>query len=342
MKLARCIAVAALAVGLAGQAFATEVGSYPNASALVGTERFLADQGGSYPCTACTVNPTAAQIAAYVESLYGAVDSCSTAGNFAYYASAGTAVTCQSPAAVQAAIIAANAKTYSPTIGAGATNDWDPSAGTGITTVGLVNATPNAAGSLLDGVLAGSDKQQFILCNATAAPASPYSATTSYIVLENQSSNDSTAANRLLMAGNAVLGPQMCATLTYIAGLVDRWLVSPVSNSRVPPTDPLGTVASPITLSCTFWRTGATLSSGTALTVDVPTDCTPQDGQQLQFDVTASTTGAIAYTWGTGFYASSTLPLPTTGGAASKQDRFLFEWSPSKDGWVLMAYNLGF
>jgi len=43
-----------------------EVGSYPNATALTGNERILADQAATYPCTNCTVNLTPAQISSYL------------------------------------------------------------------------------------------------------------------------------------------------------------------------------------------------------------------------------------------------------------------------------------
>lgn len=43
-----------------------EVGGYPNAAALTGNERILADQAPAYPCISCTVNLTPAQISAYL------------------------------------------------------------------------------------------------------------------------------------------------------------------------------------------------------------------------------------------------------------------------------------
>lgn len=46
-----------------------EIGSYPNATTpLLGTERILADQAASYPCTGCTVNITPAQLLTYYTS----------------------------------------------------------------------------------------------------------------------------------------------------------------------------------------------------------------------------------------------------------------------------------
>lgn len=43
-----------------------EVGSYPNAATLTGSERILGDQASSYPCTSCTVNITPLQLKTYI------------------------------------------------------------------------------------------------------------------------------------------------------------------------------------------------------------------------------------------------------------------------------------
>lgn len=51
-------------------AMAGTVGGYPNANALTGNERILADQSSvGYPCVACTVNITPAQIVTYLGTL---------------------------------------------------------------------------------------------------------------------------------------------------------------------------------------------------------------------------------------------------------------------------------
>src|SRR6185437_10233306 len=55
---------------------------------------------------------------------------------------------------LQSALISSNAKTYTPTLASGATNDWDPTAGS-IATLGFAYTTPNSAGSTVDGILAG-------------------------------------------------------------------------------------------------------------------------------------------------------------------------------------------
>jgi hypothetical protein len=264
-----------------------------------------------------------------------------TTSPFATGVAANGNANCMSASAAQAALISSNAVTYSPTLASGATNDWDPSGGSGVTTVGFANVTPNASGSTVDGVAAGSDKQQFMLCNAAALPSTPFAATTNYIILENQSSSDSTAANRLAMAGNIVLGPQMCAMFMYVAGSVDRWLVSAVANGGTPPTDPLAAGTS-MTPDCSFSRNTISVSTGTTITVNAPTDCNPQDGQKLELDITSTSGGAATYTWNGTYTPSATLALPTTASAASKQDRFLFAWSAAKTGWVFLADNPGF
>lgn len=272
----------------------------------------------------------------YTPSGSGTVGSCGTAGYFAYYSAAGTTVGCQSPAAFQAALISSNAQTYAPTLGSGATNDWDPSGGTGITTVGLVNATPNASGSTVDGVLAGSDKQQFILCNTAALGTSA-----EYIILENQDSSDSTATNRLSMAGNVALGPQMCAMFTYAAGSVNRWLVSAIANGGTPSVLSL-TSSTSMTPDCSFAIATETASTSGTFTINAPTDCTPQDGQKLQINILSASGGAAAYSWNATYIASATLAIPTTANAASKEDRFIFQWSATASAWVLLAYNQGY
>lgn len=63
MKLTR---LALLALLLPAAALAQEVGSYPNANALTGNERILADQAPTYPCLNCTVNLTPNQIVSFL------------------------------------------------------------------------------------------------------------------------------------------------------------------------------------------------------------------------------------------------------------------------------------
>lgn len=65
MKLAR-LALLTLLLAVPAIGSAQEVGSYPNANALTGTERILADQASSFPCTGCSVNLTPAQISTYL------------------------------------------------------------------------------------------------------------------------------------------------------------------------------------------------------------------------------------------------------------------------------------
>lgn len=92
--------------------------------------------------------------------------------------------------ALQGALNAANVTTCTPTLAAGATNDFDPTTGgtactlsnAAITNVGYVSAIPGSGGSTLDGILAGSDKQQIWLKdNAPVGPpnqTAPSTATT--------------------------------------------------------------------------------------------------------------------------------------------------------------------
>lgn len=258
------------------------------------------------------------------------------AGTVVANVSASTASpTAVSMANLQSALISANAITYTPTLTSGATNDWDPSGGSGIATVGFVNAAPNASGSTVDGVLAGSDKQQFILCDSAALGTAA-----EYIILENQSSSDSTAANRLAMAGNLVLGPQMCAEFTYVSG-ISRWLVSAVANGGTPPMQPLASTTS-ATPDCSFTRVKETASTTGTFTINAPTDCTPQAGQELTLKFTSPSGGTVTYSWNAAYLASASLALPTTSNAASKEDYFTFRYDSDKSGWVFLADNQGF
>lgn len=172
--------------------------------------------------------------------------------------------------ALQGALNAANATTCTPTLAAGATNDFDPTtggtactlSGAAMTNVGVVWATPNSSGSTLDGILAGSDKQQVWLCNAAALGT-----TNGWILLENQSSSEATAANRLMGAGNETLGPQACVMLVYLSGSIDRWSLERVSDAGTPATNTLvsSTNATP---DCSFTYTNVT---ATAYTINAPT-----------------------------------------------------------------------
>jgi hypothetical protein len=59
MVRARALLLACVTLAVSGAALAAEVGGYPNATALGGTERILADQSGT------TVNLTPVQMAVY-------------------------------------------------------------------------------------------------------------------------------------------------------------------------------------------------------------------------------------------------------------------------------------
>jgi hypothetical protein len=100
-----------------------------------------------------------------------------------------------------------------------------------------------------------------------------------------------------------------------------------------------GTSATP---NCTYYINKVTISTGTAFTVNAPGTCTPYDGQELKIEITASASGAPTYTWNGAFVASTTVPLPTAGLAASKEDIFKFEYSTSRTAWKLLAYNQEF
>lgn len=237
-------------------------------------------------------------------------------------------------AQAQAALVAANAKTYTPTLASGATNDWDPTAGS-ITTLGFANTTPNAAGSTVDGIVAGSDQQEFTLCNSAALGSS-----NSWILLENQSASETTAANRLAGAGNVVLAPQACVDFLYSTS-VSRWIMGRVADAGTGAIDALASGTS-MTPDCSFWAIKETASATGTFTINAPTDCAPQPEQKMLLEITSPAGGTITYSWNAAFVASATTALPTTSNAASKEDDFIFYWSASKSAWKFQAANQGF
>jgi fibronectin-binding autotransporter adhesin len=165
---------------LSGVAFAQEVGNYPNASTpLLGTERILADQAASYPCTGCTVNLTPAQLSAYLAtsgnllppfvtgefltnngttlswaspSGSGTVESCS-AGQIAYYNATGTTVTCLT--------VGTNLSITSGTLNA---------SGSGSSAFSAITSGTNASAAMLVGTGASLGATGSGTITATAAP----------------------------------------------------------------------------------------------------------------------------------------------------------------------------
>jgi len=118
-------------------------------------------------------------------------------------------------ASFQSALISANSTTVTATVPTGPTNDYSPT-GWG-TNVGVLYATPTAGGSTLNGLVSGSDKQQVFIINAEAAGG------TDSIVLRNQSTSDTTAANRFMATADLAIpagGGVMCL---YLQGSVNRW-----------------------------------------------------------------------------------------------------------------------
>lgn len=127
---------------------------------------------------------------------------------------------------LQAAQIAANAQACTPTLVTGPTNDFDPTttgttcaiSGAGITNVGVIAAAAASGSSTFNGMLAGSGLQEVVwFNNATAGSGNS-------ITLKNQSSSDTTAANRFGMAGDLVIPPQQYAICFYVtAASINRW-----------------------------------------------------------------------------------------------------------------------
>lgn len=118
----------------------------------------------------------------------------------------------------QAALTAANAQiVIDASPGAGPVNDYDPT-GYGTTTA-VLYITPASGGTTLDGLVAGSALQQVFIINSEAAGGADL------IKLVNQSSSDSTAANRFLTSATSSLaipagGGVDCL---YLASTINRW-----------------------------------------------------------------------------------------------------------------------
>ena len=67
MKFLRLLLLSLWLPGAAlAQTVGNEIGSYPNANALTGTERIPADQAAVFPCLNCTVNLTPNQIVSFL------------------------------------------------------------------------------------------------------------------------------------------------------------------------------------------------------------------------------------------------------------------------------------
>lgn len=108
------------------------------------------------------------------------------------------------------AVVAATAAT-------GPTNDYSPS-GFGTTTA-VLYLTPTSGGSTLDGLVAQNALQQVYIVNAEAAGGADN------ILLVNQSSSDSTAANRFLTSATTSLAipPGGRVLCVYLPSTVSRW-----------------------------------------------------------------------------------------------------------------------
>lgn len=140
----------------------------------------------------------------------------STTGYVAVYSSSST-IGGDSLTTFQAAIIAANAQLVADSPSAGPINDYSPT-GYGTTTA-ILYVTPSSGGTTLDGLVAGSAMQQVFIINAEAAGGADL------IKLVNQSSSDSTAANRFLTSATTSLGipPGGGVGCIYLASTVNRW-----------------------------------------------------------------------------------------------------------------------
>jgi hypothetical protein len=115
---------------------------------------------------------------------------------------------------LQAALTAANAQLVSAAMPTGPTSDYAPT-GFGTTTA-VLYLTPASGGSVLDGLIAGSAMQQIFIVNAEAAGGADT------IELVNQSSSDSTPANRFFAAGNLVIVPGGGVNCLYLP-TADYW-----------------------------------------------------------------------------------------------------------------------
>lgn len=116
----------------------------------------------------------------------------------------------------QAAMIVANAKLVTdPTPGTTTAIPYNPS-GFG-TSTGRLYVTPAAGGTTMPSLLAGSDGQQLVICNAEAAGGNDP------IFILNQSTQDTTAANRFEDVGTVLIQPGGCSNAIYTAQSISRW-----------------------------------------------------------------------------------------------------------------------
>jgi hypothetical protein len=128
---------------------------------------------------------------------------------------ASAAPTACSMSNLQAALVAQNATIVTATAPTGPTNDYSP-AGWG-STVAVLYLTPTAGGSTLNGLVAGSSMQQVFIINAEAAGGADN------LILINQSSSDTTAANRFMASGDLAIPPGGGVQCLYLASTITRW-----------------------------------------------------------------------------------------------------------------------
>jgi hypothetical protein len=149
------------------------------------------------------------------------VDVASVAANTVYANLTGSSATptAATMTALQSALVTANAQLCAATAPTGPTNDYSPTCSSGSygTTTAVLYFTPTSGGSTIDGLVAGSAMQQILIINAEAAGGSDS------ILLINQSSSDSTAANRFLASGNLVIPAGGRVDCVYLASTVTRW-----------------------------------------------------------------------------------------------------------------------
>lgn len=210
--------------GSAAYAIEATAGTTDNYScAISSSETYYITVGGIYDSSGgvssvtagssglLTISPTTGAVVADVS----AIADYSVIGNGTNSTAKPTALGMQGLAA---SLVAVNENIVSATLGTGPINDYDPS-GWG-TTVAVLYLTPASGGSTLDGLVAGSNMQTVLIINAEAAGGSDD------ITLENQSSSDSTAANRFMGSGNLSIVPGGRVLAVYLGGSIGRWSVS--------------------------------------------------------------------------------------------------------------------
>lgn len=266
-----------------------EVGSYSNATALNGTERILADQtSGSYPCIACTVNITPAQIVSYFTSGSFTLNDCIKVAATNPLAFADAGLTCGGGSMTWPA--AAGIAVYS------GSNSWS----TSITTLAGLNTElgvtiPSISGAITTGDLTKWSSATGVGDSGIAVTAVPL------LTANNTFTGTNTAAGYIdsgITAGTSPICPNGTGgafTTTGCTGGGGSGTVNSGTSGQLAYYAATGTAVSGATLGSCLSLSGGTLSINAPINAQTGTSYTVASTDTCKL-ITFSNASAIAVT----------------------------------------------